>query len=64
MNEKATAYCYVSITRHVPEYIEVKKTWSYTSTPPIRLHGWYLVKHSSNFTLTCAISKHEYNVMK
>jgi hypothetical protein len=31
-----------------PSSAEVKNAWSYTSTPPIRLHG--LVKHRDNFT--------------
>jgi hypothetical protein len=26
--------------------------WSYTSTPPIRLHGMVLVKHRDNFAFT------------
>jgi hypothetical protein len=28
---------------------EVKNAWSYTSTSPIRLVAWYLVKHKGNF---------------
>jgi hypothetical protein len=33
----------------LPSSAEVKNAWSYTSTPPIRLHGWCLVKHRDNF---------------
>jgi hypothetical protein len=33
----------------LPSSAEVKNAWSYTSTPPIRLHGVGLVKHRNNF---------------
>jgi hypothetical protein len=35
-----------------PSSAEVKNGRSYTSTPPIRLHGGCLVKHRDNFTFT------------
>jgi hypothetical protein len=36
-----------------PSSTEVKIAWSYTSTPPIRLHGVVLTrkKHVDNFTV-------------
>jgi hypothetical protein len=30
---------------------DVKNVWSYTSTPPIRLHGMLLIKHRDNFAI-------------
>jgi hypothetical protein len=36
-----------------PSSSEVKNEWSYTSTPPVRLHGVVLIKkHRDNFTFT------------
>jgi hypothetical protein len=39
-----------------PSSAEVKNAWSYTSTPPVRLHGVGLVKHRDNFTFTFTVS--------
>jgi hypothetical protein len=33
-----------------PSSAEIKNAWSYTSTPPISLHGVVLIKHMHNFT--------------
>jgi hypothetical protein len=38
----------VKLTTHPPS-AEVKNAWSYTSTPPVCLHG-VVVKNSDNFT--------------
>jgi hypothetical protein len=43
----------------LPSSAEVKNVWSYTCTPPIRLHGVVLIikKYRDNFTftLTCLL---------
>jgi hypothetical protein len=36
-----------------PSRVEVKNTWSYTSTLPYAFTVWSLVKHRDNFTFTC-----------
>jgi hypothetical protein len=33
-----------------PTSAQVKKTWTYTSTPPYVFMAWCLVKHRENFT--------------
>jgi hypothetical protein len=35
-----------------PSSVEVKKAWSYNSTPPYVFMAWYLVKYRNNFTFT------------
>jgi hypothetical protein len=35
-----------------PSSAEVKNAWSYTSTPPVRLHGGAQLKYRDNFTFT------------
>jgi len=32
--------------------VSIKNAWSCTSTPPIRLVAWCLVKHRDNFSFT------------
>jgi hypothetical protein len=42
-----------------PSSAEVKNVWSYTFTPPLRLHGVvlsYRTKHRVNFTFACTFS--------
>jgi hypothetical protein len=43
---------YVKLTIHLHPVQRSKNVWSYTSTPPIRLHGVVLTWHRDNFTFS------------
>jgi hypothetical protein len=50
--------CHFLLIHSPPSSANVKNAWSYTSTPPIRLHGVVLSfkkKHKNNFTFTLPI---------
>jgi hypothetical protein len=42
--------------RSPPSSAEVKKTWSYTFTPPYVFMAWHLVRQRDNFTFTLPVN--------